>query len=177
MERKHCKAEQICYAIIVHLPKGNVPLLLQLTIAKALTSISKQHCVNNNLGLDLKHKKRAYSFVLVMIQAWTFFNVQDSSGKYIHFCWKLFGSLFSLRWGWFRTEKRVREGTLELSPRSTSLLVKEVLTLICKEDPFHPPTTTFSFFIHSFCSMNFWFEEVWKRGEIYYVRNNHQSFF
>ena len=31
------------------------------------------------------------------------------------------------------TQKRVREGTLELSPRSTSLLVKEVLTLICKE--------------------------------------------
>ena len=57
MERKHCKAEQICYAIIVHLPKGNVPLVLQLTIAKALTSISKQHCVNNNLGLDLNHKK------------------------------------------------------------------------------------------------------------------------
>ena len=176
MERKHCKAEQICYAIIVHLPKGNVPLLLQLTIAKALTSISKQHCVNNNLGLDLKHKKRAYSFELGMNQAWTFlmFKIPLES-TYIPV--ENFLVVSFLYDEVDSEEKRVREGTLELSPRSTSLLVKEVLTLICKEDPFHPPTTTFSFFIHSFCSMNFWFEEVWKRGEIYYVRNNHQSFF
>lgn len=91
MESKHCKAEQICYAIIVHLPKGNVPLLLQLTIAKALTSISKQHCVNNNLGLDLKHKKRAYSFELGMNQAWTF-------SVDLRFLWKVHTFLLKTFW-------------------------------------------------------------------------------